>query len=67
MRVTLQGDNSQAKLIIGAALVLLGLLFLGQNLRIAWLSWLEFDILWPMLLIAGGVTLIWRRVKRVPS
>ena len=67
MRVMLQGDNPQAGLIIGAALVLLGLLFLGQSLRIAWLSWLEFDVLWPMLLIAGGVTLIWRRMKGVPA
>ena len=40
---------------------------IGHRMLIAWLSWLEFDVLWPMLLIAGGVTLIWRRTKGVPS
>jgi phage shock protein PspC (stress-responsive transcriptional regulator) len=67
MRVSLEGDTSRARLIIGAALVLLGLMFLGQNLRLTWLSWLQFDLLWPLLLIAGGVALILRRMKGVPS
>jgi phage shock protein PspC (stress-responsive transcriptional regulator) len=61
------GGSPRASLLIGAALVLLGVVFLGQSLRIAWLSWLDFDVLWPLMLIAGGVTLIWRRAKGVPS
>ena len=65
MRVKLHADTPVAGLIIGVALVLLGRLFVGQKLRIAWLSWLDFSVLWPILLIAGGVTLIGRRTKGV--
>jgi phage shock protein PspC (stress-responsive transcriptional regulator) len=67
MRGAAGGGSPRASLLIGAALVLLGVVFLGQSLRIAWLSWLDFDVLWPLMLIAGGVTLIWRRAKGVPS
>jgi phage shock protein C len=55
--------NPQTSLIVGAALVLLGLVFLGQNYQIIWLRWLEADMLWPLLLIAAGAALIWRHMK----
>lgn len=35
--------------------------FLG--LHIPWLRWLDFDVVWPLLLIVGGGALIWRRLK----
>lgn len=54
--------NPQAAALIGAALIVAGLLFLIGNLNIFWLRWLDFDILWPLLLIAAGAALIWRRV-----
>ena len=63
MRDSIQADNPRAGLIVGAALVLLGLVFLGQNLELTWLRWLDADILWPLLLVAGGLALIWRRAK----
>ena len=63
MRDSIQADNPRAGLIVGAALVLLGLVFLGQNLELTWLRWLDADILWPLLLVAGGLVLIWRRAK----
>jgi len=56
-------NNPQASLIVGVALVLLGLVFLGQNFQIVWLRWLSADVLWPLLLIAAGGALIWRRMR----
>lgn len=55
--------NPRAAVFVGIALVVVGTVFLIQNLHIPWLRWLDFDILWPILLILGGVVLIWRRVK----
>jgi uncharacterized integral membrane protein len=56
-------NNPQAGLIVGVALVLLGLVFLGQNFQIVWLRWLDAGVLLPLLLIVAGVALIWRRRK----
>jgi phage shock protein C len=56
-------NNPQAGLLVGVALVLLGLVFLGQNFQIVWLRWLDAGVLWPLLLIAAGVALIWRRTR----
>ena len=55
--------NPQAGLIIGVALIVLGVVFLLQNLHIAWLRWLDFDLLWPGLLIVAGLALLLRRVR----
>ena len=63
LRGGMRGRSPQTVLIVGVGLVLLGLVFLAQNLRIVWLRWLDFDILWPLLLIVGGAALIWRRAK----
>ncbi len=48
---------------IGVALVLLGGVWLIQNLNLPWLSWLDFGVLWPILLIVGGIVLIARRAR----
>jgi phage shock protein C len=50
-------------LIIGAALIVVGVIFFFQNLGLPWLWWLKFDALWPLLLIAGGVILLLRRTR----
>lgn len=52
-------------ILIGGALVVWGLIALAGEilavLDIAWPPWLDFDTLWPLLLIAGGIALIVRR------
>lgn len=60
LRQMVAAPNPRAGMLIGAALVLLGLLFLVQNLRLPWLNWLNFDIVWPILLIVGGIALLVR-------
>jgi phage shock protein PspC (stress-responsive transcriptional regulator) len=61
--VSVTQPHPQAGLIVGSALIFLGAFLLLDNLNIPWLWWLDFDILWPILLIAGGVFVILRRVK----
>ena len=63
LREAVTRPKPQAAAIIGAALILLGVVFLLDNLNLAWLNWLDFDTLWPVLLIIGGGLLIWRRLK----
>jgi len=46
---------------IGAGLIILGGLALLEALHVSWLWWLTFDTLWPVLLIAVGLVLIFRR------
>jgi phage shock protein PspC (stress-responsive transcriptional regulator) len=67
VRSAVQTGHPQAGLYVGAALILLGVLFLGQNLQLAWLRWLDAGTLWPLLLIGGGIALIWRRAKGAVS
>jgi phage shock protein PspC (stress-responsive transcriptional regulator)/uncharacterized integral membrane protein len=67
VRASVRNGNPQAAFIVGIALMVLGAVFLAQNLQIAWLRWLDFDVLWPLLLIAGGIALIRRRMKGVVS
>lgn len=55
--------HPQAGMIIGAALVLLGVVYLLQNLNVAWLRWMDFDVLWPFLLILGGIALLARQFR----
>jgi phage shock protein C len=63
LRVSLTRPNPQAGLIIGLALIVMGGFFLIQNLGFPWLRWLNFDYLWPLLLIAGGLILLLRRPR----
>lgn len=56
-------NSSQASMIVGVALVLLGLVFLGQNFQIVWLRWLDAGVLWPLLLIVAGAAVIWRHTR----
>lgn len=63
VRNTAQGQGRQAAQLIGLGLVVLGAVFLLQNLGIYWLRWIRFDVLWPLILIAAGLALLYRRVR----
>jgi phage shock protein PspC (stress-responsive transcriptional regulator) len=60
LRQIVRNPNPQVGLIFGSALVILGVVFLLQNLNLPWLGWLDLDVVWPVLLIVGGVTLLLR-------
>lgn len=60
LRTMVRNPNPQVSLIIGAALIIMGLIFLSQSLRLPWLNWLDFDIVLAIMLIFGGVVLLWR-------
>lgn len=58
-----QENPRQVGLVVGGALIILGGLSLLEALQISWLWWLKWDTLWPVLLIVGGLVLIFRHVK----
>jgi phage shock protein C len=58
-------SNPQRGLFLGAVLVLMGSLFLLESLHIFFLSSIRWDVVWPLILIAGGVILIQRRTRTV--
>jgi phage shock protein C len=60
MRRTAVTPKSQIGIVIGATLVLIGTLALLRNLGIPGLGWLNEGLVWPLLLIVGGVVLVWR-------
>jgi hypothetical protein len=49
---------------IGAALVVVGLVVLVDNLHLPWLRWLNFGFLWPVAFIIVGALLVWRRLQK---
>jgi len=52
--------HPKSGLIIGGGLILMGLFWMIERLNLPWLWWWDFDVLWPILLILGGVVLIFR-------
>jgi phage shock protein C len=55
------GPNRQAGIVVGAALIVLGVVFLLDTFHI--LAWFRFDQLWPLILIVGGLALLVSRVR----
>lgn len=56
--------NTRAVKFIGIALVVLGLVYLLQNLHIPWLYWFSDRLVWPALIIVVGGVLLWRAFKK---
>ena len=62
------GSNSSGRrrgrgfgMVVGALLIVLGVLFLGVNLDL--FAWIDWGIIWPVVLILLGVLLIARRYR----
>ena len=52
--------HPQAGLILGEGLIIIGGIIFLERLNFSWLSWMDFDILWPLILIVGGIVLLIR-------
>jgi phage shock protein C len=64
LRGMVSRPNPRAAQFVGAALMILGVFFLLQNMNLPWLKWLDFDVLWPLLLILGGIALLRRHYMK---
>jgi len=53
--------HPQAGLIMGIGLIVIGGFLFLDRLNLSWLNWINFDILWPLLLIVGGLVLLFRK------
>ncbi len=56
--------NPNAIRYIGGAIIAAGLLLLLQNLDIPWLWWLDKKLIWPLILVAGGILLVLNAVRK---
>jgi phage shock protein PspC (stress-responsive transcriptional regulator) len=55
------GDAASAQLAIGSVLVAMGALLLAHNLGwLHWPHWMRFETLWPLLLVALGLGLVFK-------
>jgi phage shock protein PspC (stress-responsive transcriptional regulator) len=52
--------SPRALLIAGGVLILLGIMWIANGLH---LHWPNFGNLWPLLLIAAGAAMLWRRAR----
>ena len=53
--------HPQSGLILGIGLIVVGGFLFVDRLNFSWLQWINFDILWPILLIVGGFVLLFRK------
>ncbi len=60
VRRAVRQPDPQIGVALGVALMLIGTLALLRNLGIPGLGWLNEGLVWPLLLLIGGIVLIWR-------
>lgn len=53
--------HPQAGLIMGVGLIVIGGFLFLDRLDLRWMNWVELDVMWPILLIIGGVVLLLRK------
>lgn len=55
------GPDQRTAWLIGVGLIVLGAMFLIDNLTPGWISWFRLHLLWPTLLILAGLVILIRR------
>lgn len=58
----LSSSTQRNRTIIGGILIAIGVIFLFQQLN--FFGWLRWDLLWPLIIIGIGLSLVWNRVRR---
>ena len=53
--------HPQAGIILGVGLIIIGGFLFMDQMNFSWMRWFDFDILWPILLIAGGLVMLFRK------
>jgi phage shock protein C len=53
--------HPQAGIILGIGLIIIGGFLFIDQMNFSWLRWMDFDVLWPLLLIIGGFVLLFRK------
>jgi len=56
--------HPQAGVLVGAGLIIVGGLLFLERLDLPWLAWLDFELLWPVFLIAAGIALLIRQMNK---
>jgi len=64
MRQVASQPNPRTAQFLGIALVVLGLVYLVQNLHIPWLVWFNSNIAWPIVLVIAGILLLMRAFRK---
>jgi phage shock protein C len=64
MQQMVSQPNMRSVQFIGIALVVLGMVYLIQNLNLPFMMWFNDRLLWPVLIIVAGGVLLWRAFKK---
>jgi hypothetical protein len=63
MRERLAQPSPRLISLVGLVLVGFGVVLLLRELDVVWARWLDFDVLWPVILVVLGIVLIARHFK----
>lgn len=57
-------DSQNTGILLGLGLIVIGGLILLKNFGLLWFDWINLRNLWPILLIAFGVSLLFKRKRQ---